>query len=1094
MTGSRARLLRAVFVASVIAAAVVTIELVAEDVCDNPLACFEPGQEGEMWQALTPFGDTNDPLCTNSEHPPLSSGRVRDASRQCPRDGYPGLWPPPLGQMLDPFGLAADGERIYVSDQSNHRIQVFDFDGNPIRIEHPIGDGIAGFGPYNAYDPYPELTGTDEPVTGQRLSSPDGIAVDADHKLIVGDYSGYVMVFSPDGSPAFGSMESPERLQLQAPGNLETKASGIAISAGTIVRGFGVSPEGDTGRIVIADRFSCFVYIYDAGFNLIRRIPDQVPDDAYLRGCVFDESGNSVFGVFDTPVAAAFDAQGRIYISELGNNRIQILDWNGDPLGAFGSDQLQGPWGVFVDQRGRVVVADTENQRVAFFNVDLSGPQPAALLVFELDAKGTLDGFPTAIVEQAGSDAGLDPAGRILVTDTLNNRIQRFQLPDLAIINATIDRDAHSGTFQVVVPPGKAAAVNNVGVSAAGVNAMVLTLNGVAPANSTPLDVTKTALENATDALGTDIQPSQIATYEFTFGGESEGEISFVFNAVGNGGASSAPAQEASVATPCLTCVSTHTIFERPAAPPASAPATPTNGWYNKPLTVRLQASTTDPDGLAAIAFRFLTGPESSGLRWGGGTHTVDALGSPSLSTDIDVLSEGVSSFRYWAIGADGSVESSHLVALSLDMTPPDVSFHFLTPPNAAGWYNASHLPVSATFVHLDDRSGPVFTGIGTVSFTHAGRDQYVEESATDRAGNTRVDQDGNPLPFRSDLTANGGFPVNIDTNAPTLGSIPNDITIEASGPHYGVLPPGVFTVTATDPKLIGDPRPGADLTGSGVVAINNPEAGHQFPMGETFWPFSAADAAGNVSATVTRKVTVVKKPSAITSADASIVYGAPLTMTATISPSWATGSLTFVLDDGTPLNVPIVAGEVSLAMPLLSAGTHTLVISYPGSDSVANSSRSVRIQVIDPNNQPPICSAATGGEIWPPNHTKFHAAPISGVVDPEGGALTFLVTAILQDEPVDSTGDGKFSPDGQGVGTSTAWIRAERNGHGNKAAGNGRVYEIRFTATDNQGATCLGSVLWTVPHDRGQRATAVDDGVRYDSTGVAAGAKGKKK
>jgi sugar lactone lactonase YvrE len=659
---SHARLPRAVFVAFVIAAGFVTIELIAEDVCNNPLACFEPGQEAEMWQALTPFGETNDQQCTNSLHP--NPSRVRDDSRQCPRNGFAGLWPPPLGQMLDPFGLAADGERIYVSDQSNHRIQVFKFDGTPIPIAHPIGDGVAGFGPYPEYAAYPALTGTNDPVTGQRLSSPDGIAVDAEHKLIVGDYSGYVMAFNPDGSPAFGTMENPERLQLQAPNGLETKASGIAISSGTIVRGFGVPTQpGDTGRIVISDRLNCFVYIYDAGFNLVRRLPDQIPDDAYQGACVFDEPGNSMFGVFDTPVAAAFDAQGRIFISEYGNNRIQILDANGDSLGGFGHDQLQYPWGVFVDQRGRVVVADTENQRIAFFNVDLSGP-PDALLVFELDAKGTLNGFPTAIVEQVGSAAGLDPAGRILVTDTLNNRIQRFQLPDLAIINAAIDRDAHTGTFQVVVPPGKAAAVNNVGVSAAGVNAMVLTLNGVAPANSTPLDVTRTALENATDALGTDIQPSQIATYQFTFGGESEGEISFVFNAVGNGGASSAPAQEANVASPCVDCISTHTIFEKPASPPAITPATPTNSWYNKPLTVRIQASTTDPDGLAAIAFRFLTGPESSGLRWGGGLHTVDAMGSPSLSTDIDVLSEGVSSFRYWAIGADGTVESSHLVTL----------------------------------------------------------------------------------------------------------------------------------------------------------------------------------------------------------------------------------------------------------------------------------------------------------------------------------------------------------------------------------------------------------------------------------------------
>jgi hypothetical protein len=138
------------------------------------------------------------------------------------------------------------------------------------------------------------------------------------------------------------------------------------------------------------------------------------------------------------------------------------------------------------------------------------------------------------------------------------------------------------------------------------------------------------------------------------------------------------------------------------------------------------------------------------------------------------------------------------------------------------------------------------------------------------------------------------------------------------------------------------------------------------------------------------------------------------------------------------------------------------------------------------------VCTVATGGEIWPPNHKKFYAAPINNVSDPEGGTVSILITGIWQDEPIDSTGDGKFSPDGQGVGTNKAWVRAERNGHGNKATGNGRVYEILFKATDNKGASCTGSVIYSVPHDQGNGGTAIDSGVRYDSTGVVPGARNK--
>jgi hypothetical protein len=67
------------------------------------------------------------------------------------------------------------------------------------------------------------------------------------------------------------------------------------------------------------------------------------------------------------------------------------------------------------------------------------------------------------------------------------------------------------------------------------------------------------------------------------------------------------------------------------------------------------------------------------------------------------------------------------------------------------------------------------------------------------------------------------------------------------------------------------------------------------------------------------------------------------------------------------------------------------------------------------------------------------------------------------------------------GIGTSSAQVRAERTGKA-KVPGDGRVYEIFFTASDSHGATCVGSVLVSVPHDEGS-GPAIDSGVRYDST-----------
>ncbi len=124
---------------------------------------------------------------------------------------------------------------------------------------------------------------------------------------------------------------------------------------------------------------------------------------------------------------------------------------------------------------------------------------------------------------------------------------------------------------------------------------------------------------------------------------------------------------------------------------------------------------------------------------------------------------------------------------------------------------------------------------------------------------------------------------------------------------------------------------------------------------------------------------------------------------------------------------------------------------------------QTVKIKV----NSPPDCTKAVPSEkeIWPANH-KFVEIEIARVTDPDGDPVTIEITKITQDEPVDTEGDGQFSPDGKGVGTSTAEVRAERSGT-KKVPGDGRVYLISFEASDGQGGSCTGEVAVGVPHDR---------------------------
>ena len=110
---------------------------------------------------------------------------------------------------------------------------------------------------------------------------------------------------------------------------------------------------------------------------------------------------------------------------------------------------------------------------------------------------------------------------------------------------------------------------------------------------------------------------------------------------------------------------------------------------------------------------------------------------------------------------------------------------------------------------------------------------------------------------------------------------------------------------------------------------------------------------------------------------------------------------------------------------------------------------------------------------LWPPNH-KMRLVEIIGVTDPNNDPVTLTVTGVTQDEPVNGLGDGNTSPDAV-VQPGKVLIRAERAG-----VGNGRVYQVNFTAADGRGGVCTGSVRVGVPLDL--QGVPVDDGQVYNS------------
>jgi CSLREA domain-containing protein len=179
-------------------------------------------------------------------------------------------------------------------------------------------------------------------------------------------------------------------------------------------------------------------------------------------------------------------------------------------------------------------------------------------------------------------------------------------------------------------------------------------------------------------------------------------------------------------------------------------------------------------------------------------------------------------------------------------------------------------------------------------------------------------------------------------------------------------------------------------------------------------------------------------------------------------------------------------AGRASLRGLFLPVGDYTLTGYFSGSVPLPDGALVLYDERYEPStvtgsltvevNNPPDCTAARPSvvTIWPPDKKPYPVSVI-GITEPDGDPVTITFTGIYQDEPV---GSNDASPDGWGVGTSTAEIRAERAGNSD-----GRVYHLFFTAADGQGGSCQGVVRVGITHDQGGNLDPIDGGPLHDST-----------
>ncbi|NMH28728.1 T9SS type A sorting domain-containing protein [Flavobacterium silvaticum] len=236
----------------------------------------------------------------------------------------------------------------------------------------------------------------------------------------------YGIAITPANAMYVGDANNNRVRKISATGNVST----LAGSSMGYADGFAEEAQFNVPMGVAINSVGT-VFVADRNNHRIRKITPAGIVTTLAGGTQGYADGNGTLAKFSSPTGVVCDADGNVIVSDSGNNRIRKItpagvvttiagSIQGELDGQGTSAQFNYPTNVAIDADGVMYVSDSGNNRIR--KITTTGQ----VSTFAGSTSGNADGTGTAAQFNYPQGLAIDLSGTILVTDTNNHRIRKI--------------------------------------------------------------------------------------------------------------------------------------------------------------------------------------------------------------------------------------------------------------------------------------------------------------------------------------------------------------------------------------------------------------------------------------------------------------------------------------------------------------------------------------------------------------------------------------------------------------------------------------------------------------------------------------------